>query len=456
MEPGIVAIVLTGTGPDARAATLASLEGQDVEAITVGATDSWLLASTMSSIKAQGDIWVMSLRAGDLLAPGAVQAYRAAAAQTAAGLIYADDDLVDARGRRSDPHFKPEWNAELFRHFDFVTDACIMRASRSNIETLDSIDAVTRMIERRTAEDMPVHLPLILHHRRQRHQPNLPSITPFAETDWPLVSVIVPTRDRLELLRNCLEGLARTDYPQIEVLVVDNNSSDPATLAYLDGLDPEIYRVLRHPGAFNYSTINNRAAGEAMGQVLCLLNNDVEVISPGWLKSMVVQAKREEVGAVGAQLLYPDGRIQHAGIVLGVGGGAAHAHRLVDSGAVGYFHRHALPQFVSAVTGACLVVQKERFLAAGGFDDQSFAVAFNDVDLCLRLNERGWQTLYEPRAQLIHHESVSRGFDRDPVGAKRFAGELAALKRRWKTDVIVDPFHHRQLSRYSEHFVVAL
>ena len=261
---------------------------------------------------------------------------------------------------------------------------------------------------------------------------------------------------RVDLLQTCLNGIAATGYPDIEVIVVDNDSDDPQTLDFLAGLDPARHRVLRHEGAFNYSAINNRAVGEAQGRLLCLLNNDIEVIEPNWLTTMATQALREDVGAVGARLLYPDGRIQHAGVVIGMGNAAGHAHRLLHPDEEGYFHRHALPQFASAVTAACLVVVRDRFLAVGGLDERNFSVAFNDVDLCMRLNQRGWQSLYEPRATLIHHESVSRGLDGDSVGAARFAGELAALQRLWRTAEVVDPFHHPQLSRASERFVVRL
>jgi len=180
------------------------------------------------------------------------------------------------------------------------------------------------------------------------------------------------------------------------------------------------------------------------------------MMEPHWLATMVTQALRLEVGAVGAGLLYPDGRIQHAGVVIGVGNAAGHAHRFLRPDEEGYFHRHNLPQFTMAVTGACLVVERDKFLAVGGLNERDFPVAFNDVDLCLRLNQRGWQSLYEPRATLIHHESVSRGLDQDSVGAARFASELAALKRIWKTDEVFDPYHHPQLSRASEQYAVAL
>jgi GT2 family glycosyltransferase len=268
--------------------------------------------------------------------------------------------------------------------------------------------------------------------------------------------VIVPTRNRLDLLRPCLEGLAKTNYPDVEVIVVDNDSDDPATVAYLGDLRHSGCRVFRHSGPFNFSAINNRAAGEARGEVLCLLNNDVEVLEPEWLSVMVTQALRDEVGAVGAQLLYPDGRIQHAGVVLGICGGGAHAHRFLRPGEQGYFKRHRLPQFVSAVTAACLVVRRDRFLAVGGFDERNFPVAFNDVDFCMRMNQQGWQSLYEPRATLIHRESISRGDDRNPADAARFASELAALRRLWGTGERVDQFHHPELSPFSEQFVVSL
>ncbi|PKP62855.1 MAG: glycosyl transferase, partial [Alphaproteobacteria bacterium HGW-Alphaproteobacteria-9] len=206
---------------------------------------------------------------------------------------------------------------------------------------------------------------------------------------------------------------------------------------------------------------NNRAVQQASGALLCFLNNDIEIEETGWLVAMARQAVRPDVGAVGAQLLYPDGRIQHAGVVIGIGGAAAHAHRLLKPDEEGYFHRHALPQFVSAVTAACMVVDRTKFDAVGGFDAERFAVSFNDVDLCLRLGARGWRSLYEPRARLVHHESVSRGLDRDKTGAARQAREAAFLNDLWNTRLATqgatpDPFHHPHLSRLSEHFVPAL
>lgn len=416
-------------------------------------------ALTPDPVADDAPVWLMLLEAGDTLAPGAGAAYRSCAACSITNLIYADDDLIDERGHRLAPHFKPSWNDELFRHHDYLSGACIVRVAAGDLDAVRQENGVGRILERAVSSGAtPVHLPQVLHHRRQRPAP---CIIPPASGDGPApkVSVIIPTRNRLDLLRTCVEGLEATDYPAMEIIIVDNGSDDPATLHYLAGLDPGRFQVLRDDGPFNFSRLNNRAATLASGELLCLLNNDIEMLTSDWLTIMVHQALREEVGAVGAQLLYPDGRIQHAGVVLGICGGAAHAHRLLSPEAEGYFRRHALPQFVSAVTAACLVVRRSRFEAVGGLDEEHLAVAFNDVDLCMRLNARGWQSLYEPRARLVHHESVSRGLDRDPVGAARLAGELEVMKTRWGTgdmDRQADPFHHPQLSRYSECFALRL
>lgn len=449
----IVALVAAGPG---QRETMLSAEREGCAAIAVDHSQPLAAAP-----KGERNTWLMPLGAGDLLAPGAGDAYRrqAAAADPAICAIYADDDLLDAQGRRHAPHFKPSWNSELFGQHDYLTQACIVRSAAADQVVTAGEDWASALVRAATQAGTPRRIAHVLHHRRLRQEPRSAPLTVPLDRPQPKVSVIVPTRNRVDLLRTCLEGLARTDYPDFEVIVVDNGSDDPATLDYLANLDPRRHRVLRDDGPFNFSRLNNRAAELATGELLCLLNNDIEMLSPDWLAIMVGQALRPEVGAVGARLLYPDGRIQHAGVVLGICGGAAHAHRLLRPDEHGYFRRHALPQFVSAVTAACLVVRRASFAAVGGLDEAAFAVAFNDVDLCMRLNRQGWQSLYEPRATLIHHESVSRGFDRDPVGAARLANELAMLKLRWGTGDIDgegDPFHHPQLSRFSEHFVVRL
>lgn len=453
----IVALV-DATGDAKRLAnTLDSLSVQGIAAEVIGSGDTPDLASALARIDWDRRPWLMPVIAGDMIAPNAAVTYRAVLAEQNAPvrLLYADDDVLDRRGRRTTPHFKPDWNSELFRHFDYLTGACIVQAGREDMPE-GRPDWAETLVARMAGQETPVHVRQMLHHRRKRIMPTLPAAPAILPDDLPPVTVIVPTRNRMDLLRTCLEGVAATRYRDVDVIVIDNDSDDPDTLAYLAALDPVRYQVLRHHGPFNYAAMNNRAVEGAQGCLLCLLNNDIEVIEPDWLTTMATQALRDDVGAVGARLLYPDGRIQHAGVVIGVGNAAGHAHRFFHPDDKGYFHRHALPQFTSAVTAACLVVQRDRFLAVGGLDAQNFAVAFNDVDLCLRLNQRGWQSLYEPRATLIHHESVSRGLDQDPVGAARFSGEMAALQRLWRTDTLFDPFHHPELSRASERFVVAI
>ncbi len=405
---------------------------------------------------ARGGRWVCPLLPGDRLAPGAFEIYATAvAAAVDANVIYADDDLsID--GTRSAPHFKPQWNPELFKHHDYVTNASIILATDMTVVGEEGwaegllADALGR-------GSVPVHVPFVLHHRRTRPVPVVPLSTAMPMPGpVPLVSVIVPTRDQLGLLRTCMEGLKRVNYARVEAIIIDNDSEEPAVLEYLRMLEREGTSVLHMPGMFNYSRLNNAAVSRAKGDLLCFLNNDIEMVDESWLRHLVRQAQRPEIGAVGARLLYPDGTIQHAGVYTGIGGGAGHGHRFQHKDHPGYFERARLPQQVSAVTAACLVLARDKFLAVGGFDETDFPVAFNDVDLCLKLNARGWQSLYEPRATLIHHESKSRGSDRAKGNRARFAGELAALKRKWRTDVNSDPYHHPQLSRFSEQFLVAV
>lgn len=462
--PPIVALVGHAADRSAMETTLASLAAEHVEAFVIGPGVSEDLARAAVSIDWSASPWLLPISAGDSLAPGAVHAYRTKI-ESGAGVnvFFADDDIRRTGGHRTSPHFKPDWNEELFRHHDYLTEACVVRINRKDLEKVSGeIDWAKGLIMRALAQGgTPAHIRQVLHHRRRRRLPSrlLPHLKIAA--NLPRVSVIVPTRNRLDLLTTSVAGLEATAYPDLEIIVVDNDSDDPSTLEFLSTLASRSssglsMRVLRHPGPFNYSAINNRAVAEANGELICLLNNDVEILAPDWLAMMATQAQRKEVGAVGAQLLYSDGRLQHAGVVIGVGNAAGHAHRFLRPEEEGYFRRHALPQFVTAVTAACLVVDRNRFLAVGGLDESAFPVAFNDVDLCLRLNARGWQSFYEPRAMLVHHESVSRGFDRDPVGAARFAGELTALQQRWRTTEVFDPYHHPQLSRASEQFTMAL
>ncbi|MCJ2084133.1 glycosyltransferase [Methylobacterium sp. J-090] len=258
----------------------------------------------------------------------------------------------------------------------------------------------------------------------------------------PGVSLIVPTRDRLDLLRPCLDSLIhRTDWPDREILICDNDSRDPDTLAYLGDLTARgVVHVVPCPGPFDFAAMNNRAASLAKGRVLAFVNNDVTATDPSWLGRMVREAIRPEVGAVGARLVDGRGRIQHGGVVLGPGGLVTHAHRFFPGDAPGYLSGLLATRRASAVTAACLVVESQKFAAVGGFDAAAFAVDFNDVDLCLRLNRAGYRTLYVGGAVLTHDEAASRRWT--PEARARHEREVAAFKKRWGPLLMQDPHYH--------------
>jgi len=276
--------------------------------------------------------------------------------------------------------------------------------------------------------------------------------------ELPLVSVIVPTRDRLELLRPCIDSLlSTTSYSPFEVLIVDNGSNEQATLDYLESVaQHRAVRVLRYDLPYNFSAINNFAAGQARGGYLCLLNNDTQIVEEQWLTEMMRFAVRDDVGAVGAKLLYANGAIQHAGVVVGMGDAAGHAHRFTPADQPGYFRLPHVAHYVTAVTAACMVVAKEKFDAVGCLDEEHFAVAYNDVDFCLKLERAGYRNVYVPHAVLLHHESMSRGDDKAKQHIDRYSRELAELQQRWGTKTFQDPLLNPNLDRYSETFIVAL
>jgi GT2 family glycosyltransferase len=269
---------------------------------------------------------------------------------------------------------------------------------------------------------------------------------------------MIPTRDRADLLATCLRGLERLSYPgEIELLIIDNGTIEPAALALIEqAREAPTVRVIRDNRGFNFSRLNNMGAMEAAGELLCLLNNDVEALDGDWLTHMVRHAVRPRVGATGALLLYPSGKIQHAGVAFGIGGAAGHVQKRVDPAAEKFSTWHRVTREVSAVTAAAMVVRKDTFVEAGGFDESAFAVAFNDVDLCLRLKQKGYRNIFVAEAKLIHHESESRGDDRLRRNAARFASELAHLQERWTPDRVSDPHFSPLFSRLVEPCVLDL
>ena len=273
-----------------------------------------------------------------------------------------------------------------------------------------------------------------------------------------MISIIVPTRDAVALLRQCVESvLEKTTYPRFEILVVDNQSSDPETLAYFEKIsaNPTV-RVIRYDQPFNYSAINNFAAREAKGEVLCLLNNDTEIISPDWLEEMMGQLLQQGVGAVGIRLLYPDGRVQHAGVTVGPGGGADHLHGHCAGDEPGYCNRAMITHELSAVTAACMLTRKDTYRGVGGFDERNLTVAFNDVDYCLRLQEAGLRVVYAADATLYHHESATRGREETWRKRRRAKREVRYLHERWAVRLQNDPYYNPNFSYKQPDFSLAV
>lgn len=262
------------------------------------------------------------------------------------------------------------------------------------------------------------------------------------------VSIIIPTRDHADLLKQCIDGLLfSTDYPSsaIEIIIVNNRSRHSETLLYLSSLSSHnSVQVLDYNLPFNFSAINNFAVAHAENELICLLNNDIEVLSPNWLSEMVRFVERTDIGCVGAKLYYPNETIQHAGVVLGVNGVAGHAYKHSPRDATGYDNHLKTARYYSAVTAACMLVRKQVYLEAGGFDEK-LAVAFNDVDFCMKLGKLGYKHVWTPRAELYHHESISRGTYRQRtwLQQRRFKKEVRYMKKKWGDQLFNDPAWHR-------------
>ncbi|WP_316896572.1 glycosyltransferase [Pseudodesulfovibrio indicus] len=405
-----------------------------------------------------GGDFVCVLEAGDELLPGALARLADDAERfPGAVCVYGDEERLDGNGAVY-PVFKPDFDPVLQADADYVGAGCLVRIEPARAALLAGASAAglhRAVLEGNTDNGAVVHVPRTTVRRTAlssfsgRKSVSLPSPPPK-------VSVIIPTRDRRELVQTCIESLrAKTDYADYEILVVDNGSREPDTLAYLSGLERDgAARVLRADMPFNYSRLNNLAAAEAGGTVLAFLNNDIEVVEAGWMAAMVSLALQSAVGTVGAKLLYPNGRIQHAGVAVGIGlaghpwKGAAPADPRLD------IHLNRL-KTVTANTAACLVMRKEVFDSLGGFDE-TLVVSFNDVDLCLRAGKAGLANVWTPDAVLVHHESVTRG--RLDTQAKKcgFREEKRFMIDRWGTALRRDPFYNPNLSHETEDGGLAL
>jgi GT2 family glycosyltransferase/glycosyltransferase involved in cell wall biosynthesis len=476
--------------------------------VTFRETNGHISASSNSALDLATGEFAALLDHDDELAPRALaEVVLALARQPELEFLYSDEDKIDEFGRRYDPYFKPDWNPDLLLGQNYTCHLSVFRTARlraiggfrSGFEGSQDWDLTLRFITGLDAARIH-HIPRILYHWRaipgstalvidQKHDyPFIAAQKALADHlartritaelarvqghHWrilrtlpspaPKVSIIIPTKNATDLLRLCVASLlAKTTFPDFEIIVVNNRSDDAAALAYFRELPALGVRLLDYDAPFNFSALNNFAVRAASGSVLAFLNNDLEVITGDWLDEMTAQALRPEIGAVGAMLYYPDDTVQHAGVVLGLTGPAGrdgvagHAFKSFPRHAEGQRNRLRLAQNYSAVTAACLVIRKATFDAVGGFNEADLPVAFNDIDFCLRVQAAGYRNLWTPFAELYHHESASRGAEDTPEKLARFQREAAYMRRVWGRLLDRDPAYNPNLSLRHEDFSLA-
>ena len=471
--------------------------------VTFRERNGHIAACSNSALELATGEWVALLDQDDLLAEHAL-AFVAATIEEhpEAGLIYSDEDKIDQTGARCCPFFKSDWNPDLLLGQNYISHLGIYRRAllveiggfREGYEGSQDYDLALRCSEKLQPAQIR-HIPRVLYHWRMvegsaaatsEAKPYAPKAARLAIADhlqrknidgavvpcpenreWhrviyhlrsplPLVSIIIPTRDQVALLQRCLTSIReKTDYAPIEIVIVDNGSTKPETHAFLHdlALDPRI-QIVTDSAEFNFSRLINRGVRIVRGEILAFLNDDIETDKSDWLREMVSHAIRPEVGAVGARLWYPDGRLQHAGVVLGLHGVARHAFQRFLPQPVALMNRtFILSQNYSAVTAACMVLRKTGFDDVGGFDE-NLPNNFNDVDFCLRLRKRGWQIIWTPYANLIHQESASRRRHSDSAERARLLRDMAYLQEKWNEQLQNDPFYSPNLSN-SDAFTLA-
>lgn len=416
-------------------------------------------------------------------------------------IIYSDEDKMSVKGNHSEPHFKPDWNPDLLLSMNYICHLTVVRRSlmkkvggmRKNFVGAQDYDLFLRLTEKTKKIK---HIPHVLYHWRKvpgstslfysykgyadknakkalfytgkRRKGNWKVAKGLAPTSFRVirkhnedkrVAIIIPFRDKVNLLKKCLNSvLYKTYYRNFRIVLVDNQSVEKSTLNYLRELGKNSkIKILNYPHPFNFAAINNWAVKQIGEPLILFLNNDTEVINSDWLSAMVEHIQRPEVGAVGAKLLYPNGRIQHAGVVLGVGkfkdkpfGVAGHSHKYFPQRSNGYFEQINVIRDYSAVTGACMLTKRDLFIKLGGFDEKKYTVAWNDVDYCLRLRAKKYLIVYTPYAQLYHYESVSRGLDENGEKMKRFHQECELMYKKWSDVLGNDPYYNPNLSLEDE------
>ncbi|MBD3244420.1 MAG: glycosyltransferase [Candidatus Moranbacteria bacterium] len=474
--------------------------------VKLGKTNQGIAKASNQAIKMATGDFIVLLDNDDMLSPNALyEVAKTINKNPKAKFIYSDEDKVDENNFRYNPYFKPDWSIDLFLSSMYTCHLAIfskkiidqIKGFREGFEGSQDYDLVLRFIDKINQKNI-LHIPKILYHWRAVEKSSTahsiesksyaiasakkalqeyakrnkikakvldgpaPSFYRFKRKilEKKLVSIIIPFKDEVEILKSCINSIKKkTDYPNYEIILINNNSQEKQTFDYLKKIkDKSKIKIINYNKKFNYSKINNFASQKAKGEYLLFLNNDMEVINKKWLTNMVEHIQRKQVGAVGAKLLYPNNTIQHAGVIIGIGGVAGHAHKTLKKDQYGYFCRACLIQNFSACTAACLMVKKDVFEQVKGFEEK-LRVAFNDVDLCLKIRKKGYLIVYTPYAKLYHYESLSRGNDamsKDKKRRKEMQKEIEFMQKKWKKTLKKDPYYNPNLSNKYENFRIKL
>ena len=420
-------------------------------------------------------------------------------------LVYTDEDKIDEQNLHFDPHFKPDWNPMLFTAYNYICHFVVCRADLvKRLEGLNpqfngcqDYDFLLRAT-RELPQEKIHHIPQILYHWRSWEQSTAQTLSskPYIteatvnalnvhasaickgagargghhhgtyKIDWPVpkgdpeVTIVIPTRDAVDLMKVCVGSIMEnTDYGNYKILIIDNQSEKDETLQYFSEIDadPKV-EIWKYDAPFDYAKMHNEAIKHVSSPYLCFMNNDIEVTDGNWLHEMISYMSLEDIGAVGARLLYPDRKVQHSGVMLGVGymatPVAGHYFHGIDEEDHGYMARAKVVQDVMGATAACLLTRTELFNKLGGFDEE-LAIAFNDVDYCMKVKDAGHRIILTPYAELIHHESASRGKEDTPEKIARFRREVRVMRRKWGKALDADPFYNPNLSYYRGDFSLA-